>query len=223
MRLRPKTLALLITTLAAPGGGSAWASAGIPVERGFAEHTVTTFTVDRRGVLERHERQETWVSATRAKVVYRDPATNEVIGACAGTRRVLRCFRRDPATEVSTVAPGQLFVPSWAEAGRTTRRWLARGWMTETAQVDHRGIAGRRLEATPSATGDPGDTFVIAERETLSILYRQTRTEGPDGRAVTSTADVLVRERVRARGVDFRLHAPRGARIRSLELRRAAP
>ncbi|HEV2815229.1 MAG TPA: hypothetical protein VGW10_18380 [Solirubrobacteraceae bacterium] len=208
--------ALALAAAAAPAPAAA-AAPPLPVPPGVAEHTVTAFTIDRGGVVERNERVETWVSANRAKVVYTDPATGATLGACAGTRRILRCFDRDPALEVALVAPGELFVPSWAEAGRTIRRWLARGWLTQTALVDHRGIAGRRLTASARATGSPGETEIVAERETLSLLFRETH----DG-TLTSTEDVLVRERIPASTVDFRLNAPQGERIRSLSLRRRA-
>jgi hypothetical protein len=208
-------LLLLLPALAALAfAPSAHGARGVPVQRGFAEHTVQEYTLERGGVVERRERAERWVSSRRARVVYTDPSTGRTLGACTGTRRRIRCFGRDPQLELAPRADQWLFLPSWAETARFVRRGLARGWVTQTGFADHRGTPARRLEATPEATGDAGTTTLLAERTTLALLFRQTRSPVAEGEVV-STEDVLERERLRAGGVDWRLHAPPGARVRT--------
>ncbi len=208
------TLALLAAAAPAPPAAAAPRSTPIPVRPGIAEHTQTAFTVMRDGVVERDERVETWVSARRAKVVYSDAQTGRVLGACTATRLRIHCYDRDPKLEAPPPGDGGLFLDSWAESGRAIRRAVARGYLAQTETTQHRGTPARRLVSTPAATGDAGTTTVLAESETFSVLFRQT--SGPAGEGtITSTEDVLVRERLPARHVDFRLHAPEGKRVRT--------
>lgn len=186
---------------------------------GGVEHTVTAFTIERDGVLESDERVETWVSRRRAKVVYTDGRTGEVLGSCAATRRTIRCFDRDPRLEVSGAGDGTLFLPTWVEEGRSVRRALARGWVVQTGEAVHRSTPVRRLVSTADATGDAGDTTMLVDRLTLTPLFRQT-TGTVRGSTLTSTEDVLLRERLRRDRVDFRLRAPAGSRVRARRLPR---
>lgn len=204
-RLLPLILLLLAITPAA-------AQAAAPVAPGVAEHTVTSFRVERGGAVERDERVETWVSARRAKVVYTD-AAGAPLGACTGTRRVIRCFDRDPALEGSAAGGGRLFLPSWAETAERIRKGLRRGWLREKERTEHRGLPARRLVSTPEATGDAGDSTLLVQRRTRALLFRRS-TSGSGEVAVTSTEDVLSRERLPAASVDFRLNAPAGERVR---------
>lgn len=201
MSLRPvlaATFAVLALLAGAPGASAA----------GRVEHTVTAFTLERDGVVERDERVETWVSARRAKVVYTDGATGELLGSCAASRRTIRCFDRDPRLELAASGDGTMFLPTWAEAGRSVRRALARRWLVQTGEAVHRSTPVRRLVATEDASGDAGDTNILADRLTLMPLFRRTS----DG-SVVSTEDVLMRERMRASQVDFALRPPEGRRV----------
>ncbi len=204
MPLRLLALAALFAALLAGAPAAARAAA--------VEHTVTVFTVERDGAFERDEQVETWVSPRRAKSVYTDRRTGAVLGGCAGTRRRVSCFDRVPALELMSARTDALFLPTWAEQGRAIRRGLARGWLEQTAFADHRGAPVRRLRSTAAATGDGGESLVLAARETLMPLYR--RTASPDGTLVT-VEDVLLRERLRPSQVDFRLRAPAGRRVRT--------
>lgn len=201
-----RSVAVLALSAALVAGAPAAARAAT------VEHTVIAFTVERNGAFERDERVETWVSARRARSVYTDGRTGAVLGGCAGTRRRVSCFDRTPALELINARTDALFLPTWAEQGRAIRRGLARGWLEQTAFGDHRGVSVRRLRSTAAATGDGGETLVLAARQTLMPLYR--RTASPDGTLVT-VEDVLVRERLRAAQVDFRLRAPAGRRVRT--------
>ncbi len=193
------------------------APAPAAIAPGVAEHTVTAYRIERAGAVERDERVETWVSARRAKAVHTDAATGAVLGACTSTRRVIRCFDRDPALELAGAAGGELFVPSWAATARHVRKGLRRGWLVRREKTEHRGVAARRLDSTAGATGDAGaTTTLLAERGTLELLFRQSTS--PDG-TIVATEDVLSRAEVRAASVDFRLHAPEGEKVR----RRAIP
>ena len=212
MSLRP-VLAALLTVLAVLGGAPSASAAG------GVEHTVTAFTIQRDGVRESDERVETWVSRLRAKVVYTDGATGEVLGSCAATRRTIRCFDRDPRLEVSAAGDGTLFLPTWAEEGRSVRRALARRWVVQTGEAVHRSTPVRRLVSTAEATGDAGETTMLVDRLTLTPLFRQT-TATVRGSSVTSTEDVLLRERLRRERVGFRLDPPAGRRVRALRIRR---
>ncbi len=191
-----------------------------PIASGVAEHTVTRHVITRNGAFERDERVETWVSARRAKVIYTQAATGEVLGACTGTRTVVRCFDRDPALEGLGAENGRLFVPSWAETGRVVRRGVSRGWLRETGRTRHRGIPARRLRSTPAATGDPGQSTILAARGTWMPLLRQS-TSTHRGDTVTSTEDVLSRRRVPVTAVDFGLGAPPGEAVVTRHLRDA--
>jgi len=220
VRLRSSALALLVVAAVAPAAPAvASRQPEIRVDPGIAEHTVTAFTIERDGRIERDERVETWVSATHARVVYSDARTGEVLGACAGTRTRVSCFDRDPRLEVALGGDGHLFEPSWAQSGRSVRRALARGWLTQVEMTDHRGTAARRLTSTAAATGDDGETTILAERETLAVLFRRTTGATATG-TITSTEDVLVRERLPLARVDLRLNAPERAKVRTRVLRR---
>lgn len=191
------------------------APAPAAIAPGVAEHTVTSYRIERAGAVERDERVETWVSARRAKAVHTDAATGAVLGACTSTRRAIRCFDRDPALEGIGPGGGRLFLPTWAEDARLVEKGLARGWLRERERTEHRGVPARRLTATRAATGDAGETALLVARRTRFLLLRQTT-----GGGVTSTEDVLSRERVPDRSVDFGLHPPEGEKVRKQRVRR---
>lgn len=214
--MRPSlVLAPLLTVLvAAPAAHGGTRAPAVPVAPGIVEHTLEALTLEREGVVERDERIERWVSARRAKVVYTDAVTGETLGACSATRRRIRCFDRDPALEVDETGDGGLF-QSWADSGAPIRRALARGWLRSAGLLRHRGVPVRRLVTTAAATGDTGETTILAQRGTLAVLFRQTRSPAAIG-TLTSTEDVLKRERLPLGRVDFRLRPPPGARVRSM-------
>jgi hypothetical protein len=193
--LVPVLAAAVLVALPAPAGAA---------QRGGVEHTVTSFTLERDGVVQRAERVETWRTGRRSKVVYSDGRTGAPRGACTGTRRRIRCVDRDPASEAGGTGDGRLLALPWAATGGDLRRALARGWLAETGPTVHRGTAARRFASTAKATGDAGETVIVATRDSLSLLFRQTRSRTPSG-WVVATEDVLLRERLALRDVDFGL------------------
>ena len=176
--------ALALTATAAAADMPTSDDAVFRVPAGKVEHTVAIVKVDGSRAIPRHERQERWLSSTRAHVVVRDAKTNrlrtEVTWRPGETRiydarsNVLRITR----TNAEDDSP-----PYGAVAGDAAiqKEYLAQGI---TRVIGEKQVAGRRALVVESVPGkwrssEPGSrTTAVVDAETHHLYETQTTLGG---------------------------------------------
>lgn len=174
-------LALSATTAAADMPSSDDAVFRVPA--GQVEHTVTTVKVHGSRAAARHERQERWLSRTRAHVVVRDVRTNRLVTEVTWKPGETRIFDAKSNTlRISRTNAEDDSPPYGALAGEAAiqKEYLAQGI---TRVIGEKQVAGRRalvVEGVPGQwrSDEPGSrTTAVVDAETYQ-LYERSSTIG---------------------------------------------
>jgi hypothetical protein len=161
------------------------------VPAGKVEHTVTVVKVEGSNAVPRHERQELWMTRTRARNVIRDVATGKVTREITYRPGESRVYDAEKNT-VTILRERGTTTPPWNSflfEAAVQKAYVEQGITRVTGETTVRGRRALIVESVPGKwrSDDPSsrttatvdaETFVLYERSTgvPNGEYRQTET-----------------------------------------------